>query len=86
MYLCSPPDPSITSEPGWTRRWYVLANMSCTPAASDCSFVTPLSAPLVATGTNPGVSITPLRVVIRPVRAFEPGFFETCSISNRKTS
>ena len=46
--------------------WYVLTNMSCTPAAAGARWSTCLSAAFVPTGTKPGVSMTPCGVWIRP--------------------
>ena len=53
-------------------------------ASTDCRSSTALSAPLVPTGTNAGVWMTPCGVVILPTRAREPGFFERCTTSNRR--
>mmetsp|Transcript_36211 Transcript_36211/g.116270 ORF Transcript_36211/g.116270 Transcript_36211/m.116270 type:complete len:225 (+) Transcript_36211:1030-1704(+) len=74
----------MTSGPGWTSRWYVLQNISWVPASWLCRSSTPLSAPLVPTGTKAGVSITPCGVVIRPTRARDPGLRDRCSTSKRK--
>ena len=65
--------PAMTSVPGWTRRWYVLANMSWVSASTAVSALTALSAPLVPTGTKHGVLMTPCGVWILPTRAREPG-------------
>ena len=47
----------------------MLQNMSCWPSASAWGPSTPLSAALVPTATNPGVSMGPWGVWILPTRA-----------------
>ena len=75
MKWCKPPACATISGPGFTNRWYVLQNMSCTPAALACSFVMAFIAAFVPTGTKPGVSMTPCGVWMRPTRARD--FFDS---------
>mmetsp|Transcript_21609 Transcript_21609/g.44169 ORF Transcript_21609/g.44169 Transcript_21609/m.44169 type:complete len:236 (+) Transcript_21609:46-753(+) len=84
MKRCSPPARRTMSGPGCTSRWYVLQNMSCVPASTDCRSSIALRAALVPTGTKAGVSMTPCGVVIRPTRAREPGLRERCTTSKLK--
>ena len=71
----------MSSGPGWSSKWYELQNMSSQPMSPASMWSACLSAPLVATATNPGVLITPCGVWILPTRAREPGFFEACTSS-----
>ena len=72
---------SVRVEVGVGLRLRVRAASS---ASTDCRSSTALSAPLVPTGTNAGVWMTPCGVVILPTRAREPGFFERCTTSKPK--
>ena len=80
------PAASTISGPGWSSKWYVLQNINWSPLSSVFWLSIAFNVPFVPTATKDGVSMTPWGVCILPTRANEPGFFDACTISNRKKS
>ncbi len=69
MKRCRPPRSRMTSEPGRSIKWNVLARIMAAPTASSSSGVTALTEAHVPTGMKTGVSTTPCASVSRPWRA-----------------